>query len=210
MKSPDVLVVVPQKGRQAMTETLLRQIRVHEDAPILVVDDASDDADLDALREIPGVEVVVAGGDGVTAAWNIGLARAEGRAVLLLNNDVVCRGPFLTQLVEAAGPKGMSGAALRHDPDAQMKVLEGWCMCIGPQLAARLKFDESMRLYFSDTDYQLRAKVAPQLADVPLTHIGHATCHDETILPRPARRIIWRNDRDIFRRRWRANRAVPH
>ena len=212
MKSPDVLVVIPQKGRQQLTETLVGQIRQFEDAPILVVDDESPPgtADLEAFRSYSGVHAVKGKGLGVTSAWNIGLRQANWRPVLLLNNDVACRGPFLDGLVTAAGEKGMSGVASRIDKDAKALVLEGWCMCIGPLLAATQWFDESMKLYFSDTDYQLRAKIVPRVVSVPLTHIGHATCHDPEILDQADRKFVWMHDRNRFRRRWCANRLVPN
>jgi GT2 family glycosyltransferase len=119
--------------------------------------------------------------------------------VILLNNDVVCHGPFVSRMVASASG-GISGARSRYEPDLAATVLEGWCLCFSRLLFDELGgFDDSMRLYFSDTDFQKRATTAGHplnVAAVSLGHIGHQTAHNHRLSPDQPR--LWREDRIAF------------
>lgn len=199
-----VSVIIPQRGHQTrLTEPLIAAIQKWEpEAEILVVDDA--DQEHYSPRDIPGARMLANRGRGVTAAWNLGCQRAMGDAMVLLNNDVICTGPFLKTLLARAG-QGIAGTVMRPDPDLSMYVLEGWCLAFSREVLNRLGgFDESMRIYFSDTDFQYRAHTAGLiLTSVPIStlrHLGHRTAHDRSIVPN--RSELWRADRQTFLRKW--------
>lgn len=194
----DVSIVIPQRGHQELTESLVESLRTHEPtAEIVVVNDAPE-----PCRPIGGVAMASSAGRGVTAAWNVGVEAATTDWLVLLNNDVECRGPFLKRLPR----EGISGAALRVEELLGDEVLEGWCLAFSYRLWAELDgFDEAMRLYYSDTDFQLRAMergsflTAPR--KLPLKHLGHRTAHDRDIIPQGERLAQWHRDRDVFRRK---------
>lgn len=141
---------------------------------------------LDSADPLNGCTIVQNRGVGVTAAWNHGIERAIEthptiEHLMLLNNDVICRGPFVERLI-AATHGGISGAGLRHDSHLSRMVLEGWCLCFSVELWRELDgFDESMKLYFSDTDFLIRAifkgKPCTCATDLPLQHLQHRTAH---------------------------------
>lgn len=195
---PDVSIVIPQRGHEELTLALVESLRTHEPAAeIVVVNDAPEPCEC-----IGGVVAVASGGRGVTAAWNVGVATATGEFLVLLNNDVECRGPFLHRLPR----EGIAGAALRVEELIGDEVLEGWCLAFSYRLWASLGgFDEAMRLYYSDADFQVRALdrgsflTAPR--KLPLRHLGHRTAHDRNIISPADRAAQWQADRAIFKRK---------
>ncbi len=196
--APKSAVVIPQKRHTELTQRLVEQVGQFEPrVGIFVVnDDPGDNPSFD------GVTVLANAGSGVTAAWNTGVAAADagGAAhVVLLNNDVICTGPFIPALIEA-GDDGIAGAADRFDPIIRRPVLEGWCLAFSVACWRNLGgFDESMTLYFSDTEFQARAVQAGlqlRTVNVPLQHLGHRTAHDPALVPN--RRDQWTRDRDRF------------
>lgn len=195
-----VSIIIPQRGHQTrLTEPLVATIQKWEpEAEILVIEDGTPGQD------IPGTRMLHNQGRGVTAAWNLGCQRASGDFLVLLNNDVICTGPFLKKLLARSG-QGIAGTVMRPDPDVNIYLLEGWCLAFSREVYQRLGgFDESMRLYFSDTDFQCRAhRSGLTLTSVPLAtirHLGHRTAHDRSIVPN--RKKIWHEDRKTFLRKW--------
>lgn len=197
-------VVIPQKTNSQMTLDLVRQIHEYEpDAEIVVIHDTQDDL----MGELPNCRVIRNRGTGVTAAWNHGIEESANDHVILLNNDVVCSGAF----VELVAPWGdlivgskfrrerLIGAAADLLPGgAESEWLEGWCLSFRKSLWGRLGgFDESMRLYFSDLDFQVRAaRMGASRAGfsrLPLRHIGRQT----TRLMSDSR-VLWNLDRNVF------------
>lgn len=91
---------------------------------------------------------------------------------------------------------------LRHLPTT--RFLEGWCFALRREDFLKLNgFDESMRLYWSDTDLQCRLlesnrHTPPQdalapIPDLPLQHLSHRTTHAN-----PTHRRQWNQDRQAF------------
>jgi GT2 family glycosyltransferase len=94
-------VVVPTLDGAARLTGLLRSLTPGE-YQVIVVDNGSRDGTADLVRrDFPGVEVVELDRNlGFSRAVNIGAERAEGRALVLLNNDCVCEPGFVEALVE--------------------------------------------------------------------------------------------------------------
>jgi GT2 family glycosyltransferase len=217
----DATIVIPQRNLGGLTQACVRGLRRQEsECRIVIVDDGSTDGSellFGRCRSLTG-ELCVVGRPprGVTAAWNAGLARVETRFAVLLNNDVVIRGPFLDRLLAPLREErgAISGAAWRVEPLAPRKfipdgrLLEGWCLAFATELWSRLGgFDESLRTYWSDTDFQCRAarcygrsaRAAPLVvvSSLPIVHLGHRTARRD-----PGRGAQWRGDRERFLRKW--------
>lgn len=232
-------IVIPQYGRFELTRRCVASIR--EDVPIVVVDDGSPEEPGDFLKSPGSVLLVRQPHRGVTSAWNFGLRHVRTEFVVFLNNDVVADGPFVERLI---GPLVenralMTGVRMRTERLLPMTVLqrlptiqflEGWCFALRSDLLRALGgFDERMRLYWSDTDLQLRV-VAHQRAlrandgeywsdgvlewcvdrhalmavdELPLRHDGHATARGLANL-----RALWRADREVFLRKWSSDDAT--
>ena len=65
-------------------------------------------------------------------------------------------------------------------------------------------FDETMELYFADTDFMLRGMregVEIKAAKLPLEHMGHKTAHNKKL--RPDRHQRYTQDREWFREKHR-------
>lgn len=227
MMSDDTTVVIAQRGHGVLTEQCVESLRWYEPVrwPIVVVDDASPGewAKLNGMAGRFGVEVVRHGVHrGVSAAWNSGGRRARTEWVVFLNNDVVMRGEWVERLTEPLrrGEAVVTGPAWRRETaiDAALLracgvsqwFLEGWCLAMETALWRELGgFDGGYRVYFGDTDLQMRASRvgAPAVvAGLPLVHLGHRTAHDANCLA--DRRTCWRQDRERFMGRWGERRVM--
>lgn len=226
MSSQDVTVVIPQRRRADLTRRCVATMRRWEGTwlAVIVVDDGSDDDSAEQIRRagFPNCRVVTQPPRGVTAAWNTGIQHARTSFVVLLNNDVEIRGTFVERLV---GPLRnhralIVGAEWRHEPHLppqirtslkQARMLAGWCLAFRRDLWQRLAgFDESLAMYFSDTDFQCRAAidsssiqptgsrcVLHSAGPLPLRHLGHQTTQSD-----PQRNLQWRLDRAAFLQAW--------
>lgn len=215
---PSVSIILPQHGQCRLTlQALQTLLQHHADCPgleLLVVDDGSPPAERRWLLERlpPSVRMVPClSRRGVTAAWNAGLQHSEGAVAIFLNNDTLTRGSWIPQLVTAVQirPLSVVGCEWRHDADAPgrgrrgRRLLSGWCL--GMDRSTLLDwggFDERLRLYFSDTDLQLRCEAAGgelvRVDDLPLTHLGHQSTRQLG-----SRTAEWRRDRLRFLKKWR-------
>ena len=103
---PAVSVVVPSWNARDALERCLRAVEAArgevEGLQLIVVDDASDDGSAALVeREFPRAELIrCARNGGFTRATNLGLERAAGELVLLLNADCELRPAALGRLVE--------------------------------------------------------------------------------------------------------------
>lgn len=202
-------VIIPQKGKRELTNRLVRQIRSFESnfARIIIVDD-----DDDPKRPECQAEFVLSKGRGWTAAINTGLDMCDaGASVLLLNNDVECMGPFIRHFASPNSHMCLLGAKMRLEDKLGSKSqqilpmsnwLEGWCLWIPPEVRSLVgTFDENLKMYFSDLDYQMRAhkarvRIFPVLT-APFTHMGKATAGSI-----PNIKTMWERDREAFIRKW--------
>ena len=213
-------IIIPQHGFSSLTIACVRSIAAHETVrhDVIVVDDGSSRENVTRIRkELPGVRCLSQPWRGVTAAWNAGIAAAESEYVVLLNNDVAASGRWLARVTKPlrAGDALITGAAWRTErairPQQQSDwpvrhFLQGWCLAMARETWGRVGgFDESLKLYFSDTDFQLRVCASDQrgcdalqlVEGLPLWHAGHRTTSRLS-----SQRAQWRRDRDVFMAKW--------
>jgi GT2 family glycosyltransferase len=211
----DVTVIIPQHGATELTARCVASLLRHEGAgsEILMVDDGTPGGRIARCGGAERTRVVHGRWRGVTAAWNVGVRLAASEIVLLVNNDVMWEGPALERLVAPlqTGVTELVGVAWRAEPHWPQTLAErcpprpllaGWCWGFRRSVWERAGgFDESLRLYFSDTDFQLRvlerAMNPLEVVEVPLRHVGHATTRWL-----PERRAIWEGDRRRFLEKW--------
>lgn len=213
----DTTVIIPQYGQPELTARCVASLRQHETArwPVLIVDDGSPPADrcLRRAARDNSERFVSVRHRGVTAAWNIGCRLAETEFVVLVNNDVLWQGPALAELRQSLSRGGgtIAGVGWRTERECPAAFasevqhpafVEGWCWGFARETWRRLGgFDESLRLYFSDTDFQYRAGRELQgervVSRVPLHHAGHRSTR---LLG--DRRRQWRRDRQRFLEKW--------
>jgi GT2 family glycosyltransferase len=196
-----------------LTEACVASIRRTDSQtwPIVVVDDGSNKAD--DFRRFGGVRLLRhARPLGVTAAWNTGACVVETPFIVWLNNDVIAFGPWIDRLLAPlrAGTAAIAGAAWRTEREVDFEWLrrsggdrfpQGWCFATSRRTWRELDgFDESMAVYFSDTDFFLRARQRGLRLEVierlPLKHLGHRTAHDPACLRDRCDR--WQRDRQTF------------
>lgn len=216
----DATIIVAQHGGSEMTISCLQSIRQHERTnwPTIVIDDGSP---LDHRRALMEVEIenatlIFQEHRYLTAIWNNAAKLCETPYLVFLNNDVTVRGEFIMQLIEPlrTSNAAMTGVRFREekalprnllDALSTQRFLEGWCFALKKETYDTLGgFDPKMRLYFSDTDLQLRIVQATcgsnslvEVPDLPLKHHGHRTAHRLW-----NRNEIWQQDRRAFIEKW--------
>ena len=218
---PLASVIIPQFHRADLTIGCLRSLCRNERAAFeaIVVDDGSPDAaDAVSALRLPHTRVVAQSHRGVSAAWNRGAWESASPYLVFLNNDALVRGPFIERLVSGLqrAEALVSGVSMRRETALPQEVLarlpterflQGWCFAISNSDFRRLGgFDESMAVYWSDTDLQCRQLTRfgaddsglAALSDLPLSHLGHRTTRQLS-----ERRRQWRADRNAFIRKWR-------
>jgi len=210
---PEFSIIIPQYGQSELTLTAVDSL-LHTQTgslEILVVDDGSPFSDIACLQSQFRSHVSLirqSRRQGVTAAWNLGARLATGATLVFLNNDTVSTGPWLETLAAPLAKETILLTAPESRNERQLsgplrQVLKGWCMAIRKETFARVgMFDERFRLYFSDTDLQLRlrglsAEALLRCPALPLQHQGR--CSTQHLL---SRRTEWRQDRDRFRQKW--------
>lgn len=214
----DVTVIIPQRGQAKLTRQCLAGLAQHEPtARVIVVDDGSPDDAAEQVEQLTSdnLTLIRSAPQGLTAAWNLGIAAATTCWIVLLNNDVLIQEPWLEQLLAPlrSGTAHVTGARWRTErqlpPDVlarlpTTRLLEGWCLAFSRQTWERLSgFTSSLHLYWSDTDFQCRVvrefgRSALQAVDnLPLQHLGHATTRHES-----DRHSRWRADRGRFLNLW--------
>jgi GT2 family glycosyltransferase len=112
---PDLsVIVVTHNGRVRALDTLRSALAAAGDVAVewLVVDNGSSDGTPDAIAaELPEVELLRRPNRGFAAGNNVGLRRARGRYVLLLNPDVEVLSGRLDELVAAMDARPELGMA---------------------------------------------------------------------------------------------------
>lgn len=208
----DTTLIIPQYNSPELTIQAVQSLRQHDPTPwpVLVVDNGSSPGTLRALQaaRLPAVEVIALARPGLTAAWNYAATRCRTPTILFLNNDTRTRGPWVpTLLAEHRISRAiLTGVERRCEPhlNPPVELLAGWCLAVDRTAFETVGgFDESMELYFSDTDLQLRLaerfpdRVRTCVQPLPLVHIGH-----QTTAQLMERRSNWLRDRNRFRSRW--------
>lgn len=113
--SPDISIVIVSWNTRDLLLQCLRSIQdpaVTEGVPIevIVVDNASKDGSAEAARAITGVDVLPLRRNlGYGPANNIGLEKANGKYILILNADTILQPGCLRQMKEVADSKPRAG-----------------------------------------------------------------------------------------------------
>ena len=208
-------IIIPQFNHPELTLRAIQSLR-HCDStqwPILVVDNGSEAESLRRLHDLhdPHTEILALPRQGLTAAWNTAAQRCRTETLVFLNNDTLSTGPWVEALLEPLRLQQywMSGIEARQETylSPSIEMLSGWCFAVRRDTFLAVGgFDESLQLYFSDTDFQLRVRdhfassSLPPWATVPglaISHLSHRTAHQLS-----NRRSLWRADRDRFQARW--------
>jgi cysteinyl-tRNA synthetase len=144
-------------------------------------------------------------------AANLGLRRARGQIVVLLDTSIEPIGEFLTPLlstfddaqVGVAGPWGVTSADGRQFTDAppgEVDAIEGYCLAIRREALQQVEgFDHHFRFYRNadlDLSFAIRANGwrAVRTDPLPLRQHEHRgwTAHDEADRDRLSRRNFYR------------------
>lgn len=209
-----VSVVIPQHNRLELTEQAVSSLlRWHPaGVEVVIVDDGSSErGTFGRLRTLSGNVTLIQSNrrQGVTAAWNLGAKVATGAILIFLNNDTVSLGEWIGRLcgpLEYAGCL-MTGCGWRTEREWSAgagRFLPGWCLAIKrSDFLGFGGFDERFRMYFSDTDLQVRIRLdhpngLMAVDGLSLRHLGHASTAGLV-----TRKSEWRRDRLLFRRKWR-------
>lgn len=219
----EITVVIPQHNYWFETVACCSSLWRHhaEEFQIVVVDDGSDAKNRGyAKKYLNSLATIISQTHrGVTAAWNRGVAAVDSEFVVLLNNDVMSVQAWLPEMQSLlkSGEHGLAGVALRCEkrlPEnlrgqrqlVRAKFLEGWCVGFSRETFEAVGFfDESMKLYWSDTDWQLRwmqrfdcgSEDFRLLSSNRLRHRGHQTTQHLQ-----GRLEIWQEDRARFLQKW--------
>lgn len=128
--TPLVSVVIPTHRGERFVAACLESVRRHvrADAEVIVVDNASDDGTLDAVRRARPDALVIASptNEGFGRACNRAALRARGELLLVLNQDLELRAdlaPALARLRDDPG-LGVLGLGLRY-PDGRRQLSLG-------------------------------------------------------------------------------------
>lgn len=208
-----VSIVIPQYNRLELTSRAVTSLQRWHSAnvEVVIVDDASPDGGVvESARSLLGNVTLVRAKrrSGVTAAWNLGAKAASGEILIFLNNDTVTLREWISALCAPLDDEGclLTGCGWRSErewPDGDRRFLPGWCLAIErASFFALGQFDERFRMYFSDTDLQVRVRQhslngLAAVNSLPLRHVGHASTSGLV-----TRREEWRRDRLLFRRKW--------
>lgn len=172
---------------------------------VVVVDNASQD-DTPALLEAwrtsgtgPSHKQVLrnARNEGFAGGYNRGVCAAQGRHLLLLNNDVLFEGAPFEACLRAAQryPRSLFGRTLVRRGrwgvlhGRALRYLEGWCLFAAAEVVRELGqyeqgvfgglFDECFQpAFYEDVDLSLRAQlqgVALRELRLPVRHLGSRT-----------------------------------
>jgi GT2 family glycosyltransferase len=219
-KQVDATIVIPQHGQTDLTVACVRSLRRAESQiwPIVIVDDGSTVDEHSRLHAaLPDVTVIEQPHQGVTRAWNTAAEYIDTQFAVFLNNDTLTASPWMDALLAPLRNRMalLSGIAWRDEraaPPTEARKLParrfvaGWCCALAVASLREIGgFDESLRLYFSDTDLQARLVCAygPDCLAVvddvrnAIRHTGHASTR---LLP--DRRTIWKEDRRRFIQKW--------
>jgi glycosyltransferase involved in cell wall biosynthesis/2-polyprenyl-3-methyl-5-hydroxy-6-metoxy-1,4-benzoquinol methylase len=117
-------IVILTHNQWAYTARCLESVRFFTDEPyeLIVVDNGSTDGTPDRLGEMSDVQLIAnAENCGFPAGVNQGIAAANGRQVLLLNNDVVVTTGWLRRMLEAMDKAEGRGQKAEGNPKTKIE-----------------------------------------------------------------------------------------
>jgi len=188
----DASLVVLAEDHQADLDRLLHGLSSHPPLTsweLIVVANA---ASFDLEASVAGVDLEISPSVLSTSArlgWadavNLGLRRARGSVIVLLDGSVEPTGDLVAPLLEAfrdarvgiAGPFGVSSGDLRHfdeAPPGEVDAIEGYCLAVRREVLRDVGlFDAHFRFYRNaDLDFSFAARAAGwravRIEDLPL------------------------------------------
>lgn len=128
MSVPDITIIILNYKTRGLLRQCLRGIATSNDSAtkeVIVVDNASGDGSIEMVeQDFPGVTLIASPvNNGFSAGMNLGLKRAQGRYVVLLNTDIaVMDKPFdqLVRFMEQHPTVGLAGPKLLN-PDGSVQ-----------------------------------------------------------------------------------------
>lgn len=117
-ESPLISIIIPNRNGAPCLEACLRSLQrqAYHPTELLVVDNASDDESLEVIRSIAPDAVALrqAGNLGFAGAVNVGMRRACGEWIAVLNNDTEVAADWLSECMAAAGRHPDAGFLACH------------------------------------------------------------------------------------------------
>jgi GT2 family glycosyltransferase len=127
----DVSIIIPVFNQFHFTQACLASLQEHQGAErfeVVVVDDCSTDATVEAVPQLPGVVYLRnETNSGFIASCNRGAEKARGKYFVFLNNDTLVKPSWLTALLDtfAEEPRaGIVGSKLLY-PDGRLQEAGG-------------------------------------------------------------------------------------
>ena len=127
---PVFSIVIPVFNHVAVTLECMRSVAsaaASEAFEVILVDDASTDADVDELRQVPGaIYLRNPANHGFVATCNAGAAVARGRILVFLNSDTLVTPDWLKRIGETLSQPGVGlvGTLLQY-PDGTLQEAGG-------------------------------------------------------------------------------------
>lgn len=184
MRKPKVSIVIPSMTKQLLWDCIDSIIRCTDmDAvEIIVIAQGLDVPDTNPDIKITSLPSPI----GATKAYNMGMEKASGEYVILMNDDVIIisdkmgmpKGMWLNMLLDPmeADPQiGATGPFMAHCPYSNRPFLIGFCMCIRKSVLDQVgHYDEVFSPGFGeDTDLCIRIQGAGyKIMQVPTSKIS--------------------------------------
>ena len=188
----DASLVVLAEDHQADLDRLLHGLSSHPPLTSWELVVVANAASFDLEASVAGVDLEISPSVLSTSArlgWadavNLGLRRARGSVIVLLDGSVEPTGDLVAPLLEAfrdqrvgiAGPFGVSSGDLRHfdeAPPGEVDAIEGYCLAVRREVLRDVGlFDAHFRFYRNaDLDFSFAARAAGwravRIEDLPL------------------------------------------